>query len=308
MHGCFGEDLDDLRVLDFACGYGRLLRLLKLVIPPAHLRAAEIQPGALDFVRQNFGVQGILSSADPQAFDSDERFDFIWVASLFSHLPDRLFHAWLGKLSALLTQRGVLCFSARSSELLPAGETLPADGIVYQRASELTPLDADIYGTAYVSERYVQQAIEKTMGPGHGYSRLPRALANEQDLYLVARNPDVALPGPDTIGKGLWGWVDRIELNDQGDLWLAGWAANMDGPEPAQVEVRIAGETHLVATSIERDDVASAFADDTLMTSGWRFACRLPPTDIDHYLEVSAFKRSGELALLYAGTVGSSAK
>lgn len=303
MTACFGEDLGELKVLDFACGYGRLLRLLSLVIPPSHLRAAEIQPDALDFVGQNFGVQGILSSADPQDFDTEERFDFIWVASLFSHLPDRLFHAWLDKLLSLLTKRGVLCFSARSSNLLPAGENLPAEGIVYQRSSETTPLDAEIYGTAYVSERYVQQAIEKTMGPGHGYSRLPRALANEQDLYLVASNPDAQLPGPHDIGKGLWGWVDIIELDGLGALRLAGWAANMNGAEPARVEVRIEGDVYRVDTTIERADVANAFADPMLLKSGWEFLHHPMLTETNPYLEVSVSTAKGETALLYAGDI-----
>lgn len=308
MHGCFGSDLSDIKVLDFACGYGRLLRFLSLIIPASNLHASEIQPQALDFVQQKFAVQGLLSTPDPKDFDTGERFDFIWVASLFSHLPDALFRAWMDKLCSLLSARGVLCFSARSSDLLPAGEVLPDSGILYQRASELTPLEADIYGTAYVSERYVQQCIDKQLGFGHAYSRLPRALANEQDLYLLGKNPDCVLPDAAEFNKSLWGWVDLIRLDQQGALNLEGWAASMSEPGPVVVEVRVEGDVYSVATTIERPDVAASFADPALLQSGWKFRQSLNNPGADPYLEVSACSGEGDLALLYAGGVGSPAK
>ncbi|MEE4297661.1 MAG: class I SAM-dependent methyltransferase, partial [Wenzhouxiangella sp.] len=81
---------DDLKVLDFACGYGRLLRFLIHRLSADQIWAAEIQSDAVDYVSEHFGVHGLQSSAEPENFNPNQRFDVIWVASLFSHLPDGL--------------------------------------------------------------------------------------------------------------------------------------------------------------------------------------------------------------------------
>ena len=54
----FGTAVADCHILDFACGYGRLLRFLTLCVPPTRIWASEIQPDALDFVVREFGVHG----------------------------------------------------------------------------------------------------------------------------------------------------------------------------------------------------------------------------------------------------------
>jgi len=293
MQACFGSGFDHVKVLDFACGYGRLLRFMSMLIPSENLWASEIQPEALEFTRSTFGVQGVLSTADPQDFEVEERFDFIWVASLFSHLPDDLFQAWLAKLCTLLTPRGVLCFSARGSELMP------------------------------VSESYVQGWIDKNLGLGHGYSRLPRALANEQDLYLLGKDPDRELPAIDEFDKGLWGCVDRLDLDQNNILKLEGWAASMrpvslanvsldrvalDRGALDRVEVRIDGEANSVQPDIERPDVALSFAEPGILKSGWAFRQKIEASASAPYIEVSAYSKEGDSALLFAGTLQKTGK
>ncbi len=303
LNGCFNTGKESIKVLDFACGYGRLLRFITLWLPRSNVWASEIQANALKFTTKTFGVQGLLSSADPDTFKVDEQFDFIWVASLFSHLPDELFCAWLDKLISLLSPSGVLCFSVRGSELIPEGSQLPDTGILYEPSSEITTLSADIYGTTYVSESYLRETIEKLLGKGHSYIRLPRALANEQDLYLVARDTGRKLPAQHTFTKGPWGWVDLLEIAGSGDLNIQGWAASMDGCGLECVEIRINGDSHLIQPGIARKDVADAFKNRQLLNSGWAFRTRLDETVKDPYVEISAQSVQGNLALLYAGVM-----
>ena len=151
-------------MLDFACGYGRLLRFLSLVMPSENLFASELQIDALTFVTREFGVTGLPSHADPQQFQPARKFDFIWVASLFSHLPESLFDAWLARLIDVLTPNGVLCFSVRDSSLLTGNTLMPESGIVYETRSENADLYADIYGTAYASETFVAQSLRRALG------------------------------------------------------------------------------------------------------------------------------------------------
>lgn len=295
----FGADAGRLQWLDFACGYGRLLRLLPALVRPAQTWASDIQAPAVAFVERSFGVQGLPSSAEPDRFRPAQRFDVIWVASLFSHLPQALFQGWLARLMQLLTPDGVLCFSVRDASQLPPGMTLPDSGLLYRGDSENADLDPDIYGTAWASEAFVRQALV-----GQPCVRLPRALANEQDLYVAAANPDRDLSALAGIRRGPWGWLDRRRLDADGGLELEGWAGSLDDGLVDRVEIRFGDQARSVPCTIARPDVAEAFADPRLAHAGWR--CRLPWPAAHQAgdaltLEVQAVSRQDERALLYAG-------
>jgi SAM-dependent methyltransferase len=300
MRAAFGADAGHVDVLDFACGYGRLLRFLSLSMDARRIFASDLQADAVDFVREAFGVQALASDEEPARFAPGRRFDFIWVASLFSHLPEPLFHAWLARLLALLTPRGVLCCSVRDASLLPDPSTLPASGFAYARESENADLATDIYGTAYASEAFVRDALRAAARDARPYVRLPRALANEQDLYVVAGDAGRDLAPFHAFRRGPWGWVDLRRISGDGVLDLEGWAASLDDGALDAVDVEIDGVRHVCRTSIERPDVAAAFGDERLLRSGWRFRSDRAP---DARVVVSARSARGEGALLYAGTV-----
>lgn len=291
------ENPENLQILDFACGYGRLLRFLAAWLPKHNIRGAEIQAEALKTNKHLFGIEGHLSHSDPQAFSIDQRFDIIWVASLFSHLPDRLFRAWLGKLHSLLAPGGVLCFSVRDESQF-AG-MMPADGFVYRPESEKIPIDSSLYGTAWASERYVLQAVDSAITAPVECMRIPRALAMEQDLYLLYGERPAPIRSA-LFRRGPWGWVDRMQRNPDGRLRMEGWAGSLDQSRLDAVEVRIDGEPTRVATGIPRPDVAEAFDNPRLARSGFEFNATLP-SGAPGFVEVSALVQNDERALLYAG-------
>ena len=300
----FGSGNNDVSVLDFACGYGRLLRFLSLVMPSENLFASELQLDALTFVTHEFGVTGLPSHADPEQFQPGRKFDFIWVASLFSHLPESLFDAWLARLIELLTPNGALCFSVRDSSLLAGNTLMPESGIVYETRSENADLDADIYGTAYASETFVAQSLRRALGHEQPYFRLRKALAQEQDLYIVAKDPTRDLSGLREFRRGAWGWVDLRTLSSSGVLRLQGWAGSLDDGALDSVDIVVNGTPHRCPIDVLREDVSEAFADMRLKKSGWDFRCELG-AEIKHaWLQVTAQTARGERALLYVGAIG----
>jgi SAM-dependent methyltransferase len=261
----FTEDAgEEFEVLDFACGFGRMLRFLALSLSPQQIWASELQADALTFVGENFGVHTLASHADPSRFDPDRHFDMIWVASLFSHLPETLFHAWIGRLISLLKPNGILCFSVRDVSQLPPATQLPPGGFLYDRSSENASLDSEIYGTTWASEDFVTRAMHAATGDQRATYRLPRALANEQDLYVVAAEPDRDLSALDGFRRGPWGWLDQISLSESRELHLQGWAASLDDGEIDHVEIEIDGATNRIQTGIARPDVAAAFNDERM--------------------------------------------
>jgi SAM-dependent methyltransferase len=301
----FAEDAgSDFEILDFACGFGRMLRFLALSLSPQQIWASELQADALAFVGENFGVHTLASHADPSRFVPDRRFDMIWVASLFSHLPETLFHAWLARLTSLLKPDGVLCFSVRDVSQLPAATQLPANGFLYDRSSENASLDGEIYGTAWASEAFVTRAVHAATGDQRTPYRLPRALANEQDIYVVAADPYRNLSVLGGFRRGPWGWLDQASVSESGQLHLQGWAASLDDGEIDHVEIEFDGATNKIQTGIARPDVVAAFDDKRMARAGWEFRCNLDQRVAPGKLAISAHSKGGETALIHLGLIG----
>ena len=293
---------EGLAILDFACGWGRLLRFLTHSVPPSQVWASEIQQDAVRFVREEYGVSSVPSAFNPDEFRPGRSFDFIWVASLFSHLPDALFRRWLARLLELLTPTGVLCFSVIGERLLPSNVPMPAPGIHFENASEIEELDNRSYGTSFVTEDYVRRAIAAAQGTGAGNAvRIRQGLANEQDLYVVPKDAGRDLGALDRFRRGAWGWVDAVAF-DRGVLRLAGWAASLDEGPAESVEIRVDGESSEARVDQTRVDVAQVLDDPRLATSGWSFEKPFARPRI--FVEASARNRHGDRALLYAGWLG----
>jgi len=307
LDALFPPGRGDVAVLDFACGFGRLVRFLSCGDRSVRLAVSEIQPDALDFVTGEFGVEALPSSFDPAGFEPGRRFDFIWAASLFSHLPAELFHGWLARLHSLLTPTGVLCFSVHDEVLVPPGDTLPASGLLFKPQSENAALDARAYGTTYVSEPYVRQAVHSATGAGHPCHRIRKGLAHEQDIYVVAADTARSLDALAGFRRGPWGWVDERGAAE-GALHLRGWAASLDDGVLPAVDVRVDGVRHDCPTGLPRPDVRDAFADDRLLGAGWAFRQPLADAAAAPWVEVTAHTARGETALLYAGWPGGRAE
>jgi SAM-dependent methyltransferase len=293
----FPDDWHSRNVLDFACGYGRHIRLLTLAISAAQVWGSEIQPDAVAFVAREFGVHGLQSEFDPARVQPGRRFDFIWVASLFSHLPPTLFQSWLERLAELLTPDGILGFSVHDEWELPEGMVLPPSGILFHPESENAELSTTAYGTTYVTQAYVQGAIERALGAGCSSLRIKRALAAHQDLYVATRGGN-RLSGLE-VRKGAWGWVDRMTLSASGDLCIAGWGASLDRGAIGAVEIRLDGVAHHCPTLVLREDVLPIVGDDRC---GFKFRTKINSKH-EPFVEVSAEAGPDEVALLYAGTV-----
>ena len=131
-------------------------------------------------------MNGFVSTADPDGLSTAQRFDVVFVGSLFSHLPEHSFGHWLRRIAAMLTARGLLVFTTHPVNLQIHGSR----EFVYHDESEETafkglvrPLDAAHYGTTYVSELYTAEAIRNAdFGHGH-YARYPLAMWGTQDVY-----------------------------------------------------------------------------------------------------------------------------
>jgi hypothetical protein len=135
--------------------------------------------------------------------------------------------------------------------------------------------------------------------PEDGAARLQRALANEQDLYVVPKDQARGTSALSRFRRGAWGWVDEIAFRRDGKLRLAGWAATLDEGPADSVHIRIDDTAFETRVAQRRDDVAQVLGDPNLATSGWSFEHTTSRARV--FVEVSARSARGDAALLYAG-------
>lgn len=286
------------KMLDFASGYGRLTRLLVHQHLAGEVTVSDILEGGMAFQAEQFGVRTILSTTDPKDFVAPEKYDLIFVASLFTHLPAATFTAWLRRLAELLTAEGLLIFTVHDQSLAP--ETFEG-GIRFESRSESRVLDVNDYGSTWVTEGYVREQAA-AIDPAFACIRMPRALAEWQDVYVISPG-QLAGARPLRVPKG---FVDRFEVTDEG-VRLEGWATAVD-ERADRVEVRL--EDQVVAATRDfaaRPDVAAWVGVGTATDSG--FGVLIPHAAIRSFryevVTVSAFNREGAERILFLGTLDS---
>jgi SAM-dependent methyltransferase len=268
--------------LDFASGYGRLTRFLVQELPKEHIYVCDIYEDAIKFQHEQFGVHGIISAHVPEDYHDNRKYNCIFVASLFSHLPQKTFSNWLQRLYDLLTPDGILIFSVHDVAVLPSNLKMEEEGILFVPMSESRSLDANNYGSTYVTEEFIGKIINKITGKP-SYYRMKKGLWWFQDIYVISKDPNRSFVDLN-LSPGPLGYVDRCVLSDDG-LCFDGWAADF-GKDTSIKEVQIIANGKTAVTCLpsqERPDVAQAFQDESGLKSGFSCCLRrdaLDPSDI----------------------------
>lgn len=95
------------RILDFACGNGRVTRHLSLLFPDAEITVCDLYPEMVEFCSKTFGAKGHLSTEDLAELKFDETFDLIWCGSLLTHCDEKMFGDGLNVMRKALALPGV---------------------------------------------------------------------------------------------------------------------------------------------------------------------------------------------------------
>ena len=148
------------RLLDFGAGYGRLTRFLPSFFLNGEILASEIKPQAVDFLKKHIGIPGIMHRAEPDSFPEEE-FDGILALSVFTHLPEELFEAWLARLTLALRPGGKLILTWNDlAERTGNSEsrflyTADSEDSFFRSSDRL--FNEESYGLTFVSREYLEQ-------------------------------------------------------------------------------------------------------------------------------------------------------
>jgi 2-polyprenyl-3-methyl-5-hydroxy-6-metoxy-1,4-benzoquinol methylase len=109
----------DTRVLDFGCGWGRILRFFLRDCNAANLHGIDVDPGLVDICRKtmNYGTFDVVEPLPPTRLP-DESFDYVVAYSVFSHLAEHASLAWVKELSRVLKPRGIMVVTTEPREFI----------------------------------------------------------------------------------------------------------------------------------------------------------------------------------------------
>ena len=283
------------RMLDFASGYGRLTRLLVHERFAGALHVSDILEDAMRFQSAEFGVEWILSTTEPEDLPISGPYDLIFVASLFTHLPPGSFTRWLRRLAALLAPGGLLVLSVHDESISPTA----VEGISFRAESESRVLDQQEYGSTWVTEAFMRQQVA-TLGGNFDCVRLPRALLDWQDVYVIS--PAVIENAtPRIVPKG---FIDTVIAEESG-VRISGWASCVS-EDAERVDIRL--DDAVVATTsyfVPRVDVVEWLGVPSAIRSGW--GCVIPHERVRSFryqvVTVAAYSSSGEERIIIMGSL-----
>jgi SAM-dependent methyltransferase len=291
-------------VLDFASGYGRVTRFLLDAVPASRLWVSDVLGDAVTAQRAAFGVGGFTSTLRPEDLAAPRQFDAVTVTSLFTHLPEARFAPWLAALWKLVTPRGVLVFSTHDVGLHPDVDQRERD-FVFERTSESRSLEVDDYGTTWVSEGFVRAAIRSVAGDAAAH-RLPRALCNFQDLWVVVPGSDGSESAAPFAALRLPAEPDlTVETCTvaAGELALSGWAVSRYGRLESLELTLDSRPLGSVPVGLDRGDIASLLGEEH-RHCGWRWSGPIGRREPAHaVLAIHVVGAGGERRLAWVGSL-----
>jgi SAM-dependent methyltransferase len=98
-------------ILDFGCGYGRVLRTLKAAFPDANLTACDLRENRVAFCASKFEATGVVSSDRPEEIELRGPFDLIWCGSHLTHIEKDRWTGFVRLFESVLAPGGVLVFT-----------------------------------------------------------------------------------------------------------------------------------------------------------------------------------------------------
>ncbi|MCL2925404.1 MAG: class I SAM-dependent methyltransferase, partial [Trichodesmium sp. MAG_R04] len=258
--------------LDFASGYGRFSRFLLQEIPSNKIWVSDIYPEAVEFQKQQFGVEGIISTNYPENYKINQKFDCIFACSFFSHTPQKTFTRWLEKLYSSLTENGILIFSTHDLSLMTIETDVEAEEIHFTPESESLFLKTEDYGVTYVGEKWVGKVIQKVTQGKAKWHRIKKGLCGYHDLYIIW-NKEVEKNSKKKVGEEIDkllnfhchpdGGCQKIKMAVTGDIYLEGWAADINPEEKVEK----------ISFLINGKEVGSCFPNYEMQTQTYKWSC-----------------------------------
>lgn len=169
--GCGGKETAALRILDFGCGWGRLLRLLLKYVPAERLHGVDPWHRSIDLCHEH-GIPCRLALSDyiPRSLPFEGPFDLVYAFSVFTHLSESTARTALATIRRSIAEDGLLCLTIRPIEYWqhhgPKGEPACIErhrdrGFAFLPHAEREPIEGEItYGDTSMTLEHLATLAE----------------------------------------------------------------------------------------------------------------------------------------------------
>lgn len=109
----------DSAVLDFGCGWGRMLRFFLKDVRPGNLSGMDVDPDVIALCQRLFAHGRFqVCTPRPPAPAPDKSFDVIYLYSVFSHLNEEVHLEWVREFARLLKPGGILLATTQARRFI----------------------------------------------------------------------------------------------------------------------------------------------------------------------------------------------
>jgi ubiquinone/menaquinone biosynthesis C-methylase UbiE len=183
-----GHHLEDFNaILDFGCGCGRVLRHWKSVKGP-QFYGTDYNPELIDWCQKKLiGLADFkVNKLTPPLAYPDEKFEFIYAISIFTHLTGDLQSTWMQELFRVLKKGGLLLITlhgeSRLYQMTPEEQQQFNAGQLVVRCIEVAGTN---YCGAYHPESFVRNHLS---GDFEVLDFVPEGARDaDQDVYLLRK-------------------------------------------------------------------------------------------------------------------------
>jgi SAM-dependent methyltransferase len=136
-----GEIASCKGILDFGCGWGRIMRFFLRDVPPEKISGVDHSEEIIQICREtNQWCRFTAIEPDPPTSLEPDSFDVIYLYSVFSHLPEDMHLALLHEFKRLLVPGGLLIATTRGRDFIQYCASLRNDPQLQDRPKWVSQL------------------------------------------------------------------------------------------------------------------------------------------------------------------------
>lgn len=184
-----GHDIGSFKsVLDFGCGCGRVIRQWKGLNGP-RVYGSDYNPRLVRWCRESLGFAKFsLNGLGTGLPYKDDKFDFIYTISVFTHLDERLQTFWINELKRVLMPGGLLYLTVHGESYK---SRLSPEGLEKYKRGELVVAGKAYSGDNSCAVFHPAEYVRNNLAKGFDIVDFVPGDANDayQDVYLLKKHP-----------------------------------------------------------------------------------------------------------------------
>lgn len=174
-------------VLDFGCGCGRVTRYWKKY-NQVKVFGSDFNPELINWCKNNLRFADFkVNALQPPLEYEDEKFDFIYMISIFTHWSKELQLKWIREIRRILKPGGVLYFSTHGDAYL--NQLNPEELAIY-RKNDVVVKNVFVEGSNDCASFQSYQNVMQMLSPGLEVLEYNPSAQGIQDEYLFQKKRD----------------------------------------------------------------------------------------------------------------------